>query len=191
MVLPDPVGPVTRKMPCGFSSMCMKPARTELGICMWSMSRRTACLSSKRSTTRSPWAAGKVDTRTSTSWPARRRLIRPSWGTRFSAISRRAMTLMRETSRAESPRGGVSTSRMTPSMRMRTRSCCSKVSRWISEARDLTASLNKALSKRMIGASSCCSSRSQVCGKASANRDRSISWSRPWTTACAASWPGP
>ena len=61
-------------------------------------SSRPACLSSRRSTTRSPWPEGSVETRTSTARPAIRRLMRPSCGRRFSAMSSRDITLMREMS---------------------------------------------------------------------------------------------
>ena len=48
-------------------------------------------------TTRSPWPDGSVETRTSTERPAILRLMRPSCGRRFSAMSSFDMTLMRET----------------------------------------------------------------------------------------------
>ena len=96
---------------------------------------RPACLSSRRITTRSPLLAGKVETRTSTSRPPMRSPMRPSWGMRFSAMSSRAITLMRETSSGASCRLGRTTSRMTPSTRKRTTKSFSKVSTWMSEAR--------------------------------------------------------
>ena len=75
------------------------------------MFKRPACLSSKRITTRSPCEEGKVETRTSTSRPARRKEIRPSCGIRFSAISSFAMTLIRETKSGASSRRGWTISR--------------------------------------------------------------------------------
>ena len=128
VVLPEPVGPVTRMMPCGLwisSRMCWSQTSP---MPRWETCRRPACLSSRRSTTRSPLLEGMVETRTSTSRPPRRREMRPSWGIRFSAMSRRAMTLMRDTSSGASSRLGVSTSRSTPSTRMRTTRRRSKVS---------------------------------------------------------------
>ena len=89
---------------------------------MESSSRSPASLSRRRSTTRSPLDEGMVDTRMSTSRPATRSEMRPSWGTRFSAMSSRAMTLMRETSSGASARLGCTTSRRTPSTRKRTTS---------------------------------------------------------------------
>ena len=89
---------------------------------------RALFLSNKRSTTRSPWLDGIVDTRTSTARPAMRRVIRPSCGTRFSAISSFAITLIRETSMEESLRLGRKISRNTPSTRNRTTNWFSKVS---------------------------------------------------------------
>ncbi len=51
-------------------------------------------------TTFSPFTPGFVETRKSYSLPPTRSEIRPSWGARFSAMSRSAMTLMREMSGA-------------------------------------------------------------------------------------------
>ena len=107
---------------------------------------------------------GKVETRTSTSRPAARKVIRPSWGWRFSAMSRRAMTLIRDTSMADSARGGRNTSRRCPSTRRRTTRLCSKVSIWMSEARRRSAWPNRPLIRRMTGASSSLSSRSSIRG---------------------------
>ena len=55
---------------------------------------RPACLSSRRSTTRSPWPEGIVETRTSTARPAMRNEMRPSCGRRFSAMSSFDITLI-------------------------------------------------------------------------------------------------
>ena len=117
VVLPEPVGPVTRIMPWGLRRPWRNPRSTAGGIA--SCARRSCpdCLSSKRSTTRSPWAEGIVDMRISTAWPAIRTEMRPSWGTRRSAISRRAMTLSRDTSSGPSMRLRDSTSASSPSMR--------------------------------------------------------------------------
>ena len=79
-----------------------------------------ACLSSRRSTTRSPCPDGIVETRTSTARPAMRSEMRPSCGRRFSAMSSFAMTLMRDTTIGATARFDCSTSRSTPSMRKRT-----------------------------------------------------------------------
>ena len=65
---------------------------------------------------------GCVETRTSTARPAMRRLMRPSCGRRFSAMSSFAMTLMRETTSGATARLVCSTSRSTPSTRKRTTS---------------------------------------------------------------------
>ena len=101
-------------------------------------------MSSRRRTTRSPLPEGRVETRTSTARPATRSEIRPSCGRRFSAISRRAMTLIRDTSNGASTLCGSSTSRNTPSQRNRTTSRFSKGSMWISEAFSFTASVSGA-----------------------------------------------
>ena len=92
------------------------------------MFKRPACLSNKRITTRSPCDDGKVDTRTSTSRPAKRNEIRPSCGIRFSAISNLAMTLIRDTNNGASSRRGCTISRNCPSTRKRTDSFFSKAS---------------------------------------------------------------
>ena len=47
--------------------------------------------------------------------------MRPSWGTRFSEMSSREMTLMREASLSLMAIGGEAISRSSPSMRKRTR----------------------------------------------------------------------
>ncbi|CRW98505.1 hypothetical protein PAERUG_P53_London_9_VIM_2_02_13_03224 [Pseudomonas aeruginosa] len=173
VVLPEPVGPVTSRMPCGLRTVSSISLRSRSLMPRCCRFRRPACLSSRRSTTRSPLAEGRVETRMSTSRPPTRREIRPSWGIRFSAMSSRAMTLIRDTSRAASSRLGSSTSRSTPSTRKRTTRRFSKVSRWMSEAFSRIASPRIALIRRMIGASSSCSIRSSVSGTWSASAARS------------------
>jgi hypothetical protein len=49
-----------------------------------------------RMTASSPWTLGMIETRKSIVLPGMRSLNRPSCGTRFSAMSSSAMTLMRE-----------------------------------------------------------------------------------------------
>ena len=98
VLFPDPVGPVTRMMPCG---CCTKPFSRRLSTAdspIFSSVRRRLFLSSRRSTALSPYCEGNVETRTSIFLRPRRREIRPSCGSRFSAISSRAMTLIREIS---------------------------------------------------------------------------------------------
>ena len=97
-----------------------KLLRSALAIASWRTFKRPACLSNKRITMRSPWLDGMVETRTSTSRPPMRKAIRPSCGTRFSAISSLAMTLMREINSGAKARFGCTTSRKTPSTRKRT-----------------------------------------------------------------------
>ncbi len=69
-------------------------------------SSRADSLSSSRSTTRSPAPVGSVDTRTSTCRSPSFSAMRPSCGSRFSAMSRLAMILRRDTSAPCSARGG-------------------------------------------------------------------------------------
>ena len=91
-------------------------------------------------TASSPWTLGMIDTRKSMPRPRTRTLKRPSCGTRFSAISSSAMTLMREMSvllyRLSM---GFIAGWSTPSMRYFTWTASSPVSMWISEARRCSA----------------------------------------------------
>ena len=144
-----------------------------------------ACLSRIRSTTRSPCPEGMVETRTSTARPAIFRLMRPSCGRRFSAISRRDITLTRETTRGATARRDCSTSRSTPSTRKRITKRFSNGSMWMSEAFSLTAWVSTALMSRMMGASSSLSSRSACSGRSCARWARSVVSSSP-STACMA-----
>ena len=120
VVLPEPVGPVTKIMPCGCVTRSSK--RRSTSPCMPTDSRLSllSLLSSNRSTARSPWALGKVLTRTSTARVPIRREIRPSCGSRFSEMSRSAMIFSREISAACKARLGRTTSRRVPSTRKRT-----------------------------------------------------------------------
>ncbi len=144
-------------------------------------SMRPACLSSRRSTTRSPCPEGMVETRTSTARPATRSEMRPSCGSRFSAISSLDMTLMRDTTSGATARRDCSTSRSTPSTRKRTTRRFSYGSIWMSEAFSLTAEVSTALISRMIGASSSLSIRSEGSGSCWATMNRSVSSPRPST----------
>ena len=120
VVLPEPVGPVTRIMPWGWAISCANLASTSPCIPTDCRLRFAPLLSSKRSTARSPWALGSVLTRTSTARVPMRRLMRPSCGSRFSEMSRSAMIFKREISAACKARLGCTTSRSVPSTRKRT-----------------------------------------------------------------------
>jgi len=120
VVLPEPVGPVTSTMPCGWLIRWSMRARASGAMPSRARSRRFGSLSSRRRTTRSPWLEGSVETRTSMPRPPIRMPRRPSWGRRFSAMSRLAMILMRDTMAACSARFGRTTSRSMPSRRKRT-----------------------------------------------------------------------
>ena len=80
--------------------------------------------------------------------------MRPSCGTRFSAMSRSAMIFTRETTPATIRRGIVVVSRSTPSTRKRTRISRPSGSKWMSEARSSTAWAMIELTSLMTGASS-------------------------------------
>ena len=185
VVLPEPVGPVTKMMPCGWDSKCANCCSTS--PCMPTDSRLSllSLLSKRRSTARSPWALGRVLTRTSTARVPMRSEMRPSWGRRRSAISSSAMILRREISAACSARLGCTTSRKLPSTRKRTTEWRSKASIWISLAPSRAACVSKALSMRMMGASSEVSSKSSMAGSSCIMRVRSASPSTSLTTAAA------
>ena len=69
----------------------------------------------------SPNSVGKVLTRKSIALLPNFSFMRPSCGTRFSAMSRREMTLMRDDSLSLIASGGWVISRSSPSTRKRTR----------------------------------------------------------------------
>src|ERR1700722_15774938 len=101
VVLPEPVGPVTSRMPWGLWISSSIEPWVRASMPREFRSSLPACLSRIRSTTRSPCPEGMVETRTSTARPAIFRLMRPSCGRRFSGVSRRGITLLRgPTSRA-------------------------------------------------------------------------------------------
>ncbi len=100
LVLPLPVGPVTRTMPHGLliaaSSFCSDSSSKPSLV----MSSISFDLSSRRMTIFSPKSVGRQETRKSMSLveplSEKRILMRPSCGSRFSAISSLAMILTRE-----------------------------------------------------------------------------------------------
>ena len=188
VVLPEPVGPVTSRIPCGLWISSSIVAWVRGSMPRELSSSRPACLSRIRSTTRSPWPDGMVETRTSTARPAILRLMRPSCGRRFSAMSSRDITLMRDTTSGATARLDCSTSRSTPSTRKRTTRRFSNGSTWMSEAFSLTAWVSTALIRRMMGASSSLSNRSACSGSSWARCARSVVSSSP-STACMASEP--
>ena len=120
VVLPEPVGPVTRTMPCGWWINRSKPCSTSPLMPRASRLKRVSVLSSRRSTARSPCAPGRVETRTSMARVPRRSEMRPSCGRRFSEMSSSAMIFRREISAACSALLGCTTSRSVPSTRKRT-----------------------------------------------------------------------
>jgi len=188
VVLPEPVGPVTSTMPCGWlislsncGSICPLMPR-------WLRSRRPASLSSRRSTARSPWPVGRVETRTSTGLPPTRNVMRPSCGRRFSAMSSCDMILIREISDAWIALRGRTMSRNAPSMRKRTTDVCSNGSMWMSDAPSRSDCVSSALIMRITGASSDDSSRSSIAGTSCSSFVRSRSASNSSTT-CDASPP--
>ncbi len=89
------------------------------------------------------------------------------------------MTLMRETISGATARLVCSTSRSTPSTRKRTTRRFSNGSMWMSDAFSFTDWVSSALIRRMTGASSSLSSRSDGSGMSCARSLRSVSSSSP------------
>ena len=98
VVLPLPVGPVTRIRPSGRSTMRFRAARSASPRPSWSRATIPFCRSSTRRTIFSPCSVGSVDTRKSTCRPDMVREIRPSCGKRDSAMSSPAITFTRTAS---------------------------------------------------------------------------------------------
>ncbi len=117
MVLPEPVGPVTRMMPSWFSSSRLIPSVSLVFSPSESSDLTVARESRIRITTFSPSAAGSVETRRSIGWPFTATRARPSWGRNRSAMSSADMILMREMSGSPAWRGIFMTWRSTPSIR--------------------------------------------------------------------------
>ncbi len=109
-------------------------------------------LSRMRMTASSPCTVGMMDTRKSMERPRSFTRKRPSWGTRFSAMSSSAMTLMRLMMVAWcSLAMGFIAGWSTPSMRYLITTSASRVSMWMSEARRFRASKIVESTRRMIG----------------------------------------
>ena len=104
-------------------------------------------------TTLSPNTVGKVETRMSISTPRTTVLMRPSCGSRRSAISSLAMILMRVVSAARSVAGTSRSCCRNPSMRYRTATASRPGSMCTSDAPRSTALAMIWLTSRMTGAS--------------------------------------
>ena len=134
-----------------------------------SRSMTTLSLSRMRITIDSPRTTGSVATRRSTWRPSTARPMRPSCGTRRSAMSRLAMIFTRETSPATCWRGTVVESYTTPSMRKRTRMSLARGSKWMSEAPRRTASAITEWTSLTTGASSAWSRSSMTSASSSSS----------------------
>jgi hypothetical protein len=139
-----------RKRASSFSSKPRMSSRSEAN-CFERLS-----LSRMRMTASSPWTEGMIETRKSIDRPRIRTRKRPSWGTRFSAMSSSAMTLMRLmiVEWCSFAIGFIAGWR-TPSMRYLITTSASRVSMWMSEARRFKASKTVESTSRMIGDWSC------------------------------------
>ena len=159
VVLPEPVGPVTSTMPLGCSTRRARPSASAWGRPSSVSSGIRLVLPSRRMTRDSPQAAGRVETRRSTSWPDMRMVWRPSCGRRRSPISMPDKSFSREQTASNPVRGPVRTVCNMPSTRIRMLKRSSNGSTWISEARLCRLSANTAFTKSMTGASSASSRR--------------------------------
>ena len=141
VVLPLPVGPVTRMMPCGRAISSAQRCASAGPKPSCSTVFTAASGSKMRITIFSPKAVGSVDRRISTSPPGpsgvsgRLVLMRPSSGRRFSTTSMRPSSLMREVIAAITVSGTWYTVCNTPSMRKRMAPMSRRGSRWMSLAR--------------------------------------------------------
>ena len=149
--LPEPVGPVTRMIPCGLLRI---PSNTLISS---SSSPRplfglvSPSLEVSRITVFSPYTVGRIDTRTSNSRLSTKIVIRPSCGFLFSAISIPPMILIRAVIPARILRSYDITCFNAPSILYLTRTLFSSASIWISDALCLTPPSMICLTRRTIG----------------------------------------
>jgi len=163
VVLPDPVGPVTSTMPYGFLMAYLKSSSGLMSKPSFVMSSCNVLLSRRRMTIFSPYSVGSTLTRKSISLFAPIfSLMRPSCGSRRSAISSDAMILRRLVIALRSFSGGRISSWRMPSIRNRTRKLFSYGSTWISEAFFLIAESITAFTSFTTGASPAWFSRSTM-----------------------------
>jgi hypothetical protein len=95
--LPEPVGPVTRMMPLGSLTIWFQRSQSSFEKPSSLKSRISTSRLKTRITSFSPNAVGIVEIRSSTSSPSGVTvLMRPSCGRRFSTISIRASSLIRD-----------------------------------------------------------------------------------------------
>ena len=129
VVFPEPVGPVTRIIPFGNSITSRNLRIRSCDIPTLFKSSEITDLSRIRHTTLSPNIVGRTLTRKSTGFPATISRIRPSCGSRFSAISRLANTLIRVVIAFARCRGGGTISYKVPSALIRILNSSSKGSK--------------------------------------------------------------
>jgi len=168
VVLPEPVGPVTSTMPCGWCDQARRSAAARRRACPApSRSSWLWLLSSRRSTARSPWALGRVRHAhvDGAAADAQARCGRPAAGA-SRQMSSSAMIFRRDDQRRVQRAVGlhhfaqraVHAEAHGWSCARRARCGC----RW---RRRVAACVSSALSMRMMGASSAASSRSSTGGQ--------------------------
>jgi len=154
VVSPLPVGPVTSTMPLGRWMILRMRSSTGPGMPSRSSVTTPPVWFRIRITTDSPCWVGMVEIRSST-WMFRTVATkRPSWGRRFSEMSRPDMSFRRSTSGAEIFDSASVWTYRTPSMRKRMKIRVSRGSMWMSEARTRSASPNTDCSSLTTCASS-------------------------------------
>ena len=156
--MPLPVGPVTSTMPLGLRMIWRNRRRIVASMPIFCRSSCTTVRSSTRMTTDSPNIVGSTLTRRSTELPPTLSSIRPSCGSRRSAMSSSAMTLIRVVMALARCRGGGTISYRTPSARTRILNSSSNGSKWMSLAWSLIARSSTMLSSLRTGAAEAISS---------------------------------
>ena len=150
VVLPEPVGPVTTKIPSRFPRTWRIRSTSGRGIPVSSRVPDWRGLST-RTTTFSARRVGTVEIRRSNFLPSTTIRARPSWGRSRSAMSRRLMTLMRDTTRVRTGPGICMPERRTPSTRYRTTPPVAVGWMWMSLAPRSMASRKMRLVRRTTG----------------------------------------
>ena len=123
---PEPVGPVTRKIPSGKLITCSKIVWSSEKKPSWGRPKLRLSLSRIRITMLSPCTVGRVETRRSITFLPTFTLMRPSRGTRFSARLTLAINLVRDRIEGCRRLGGSCCSINLPSIRKRIRNFFSK-----------------------------------------------------------------
>ena len=148
---PDPVGPVTRMIPCGLLRMLSKTFSCSASKPRALFGFVRPSLDVSLITVFSPKTVGRIETRTSNSLLSTMMVIRPSCGFLFSAISIPPMILIRAVIPASMLRSYDITCLSAPSILYLTLTLFSRASICISDALCLTPPSIICLTRRTIG----------------------------------------